>query len=218
MNIIIQGPQGSGKGTQAELLQKKFGMEYFETGKILRAISVSKDPQAEVVRSAMDAGELVPNEYLRQIVWDFIQKHNSTKGLIFDGYPRSLSQYENLKEMLSQVGKKVDALINIEISEAETIKRLSARRVCRKCGEIFNLESRIPKKSGVCDICGGELIHREDDTPEAIKRRLAIYRVQTHPVLDQARVEGIALEFQGEQGIESLHENILQVLKTKGYE
>lgn len=215
MNLIIQGPQGSGKGTQAELLQKQYGFHYFDTGKILRSIAASENDHAAVVKAAMDKGELVPDEYLRLIAWDYISKHEKEAGFIFDGYPRSLAQYEHLKDMLMKFGKKIDHVINIEIPEAETISRLSSRRVCTKCGEIYNLVSKPPKSVEACDVCGGELIQRADDTSEAIRRRLQIYREQTHPVFDRAAQEGIAIEIDGSRSIEAIHQDIVSKLYDK---
>ncbi len=179
MNLILLGPQGSGKGTQAELLVKKYGLKHFEAGKILRSMD---DP---IVKEALNSGRLVPDEYIRQIAWDFINKNGDGQGFLFDGYPRHLPQYEQLKEMLTYCGKKIDVVINIEISAEESVKRLSARRV---------------------------LENRDDDQPEAIKRRLEIYRQQTHPVFEKAVSEGIGVEINGEQSIEKVHQDIISKL------
>ncbi len=179
MNIILLGPQGSGKGTQAELLVKKYGLKHFEAGKILRSMD---DP---IVKQALNSGLLVPDEYVRQIAWDFINKNGGGGGFLFDGYPRHLPQYEQLKEMMAQKGEKIDVVINIEISAEESIKRLSARRTIE---------------------------NRGDDQPEAIKRRLAIYRSQTHPVFEKARNEGIGIEINGEQSIEKVFADIVSKL------
>ncbi len=211
MNIILLGPQGSGKGTQAEELVKKFGLHYFEAGKILRSISESDNKYAEEVKKAINGGRLVPDEYMRLIAWDFINKHEgereNNKGFLFDGYPRSTNQYEHLKDMLMRFGQGLNMVVNIEISEAESIKRLSARRTCQKCGEIYNLITN-PPPEGRCK-CGGEMIQRDDDRPEAIKRRLAIYREQTHPVFEKARDEGIGIEIDGERPINTISEDLV---------
>lgn len=175
MNIILLGPQGSGKGTQAELLVKKFGLQHFEAGKILRSMA---NP---VIKEALNSGRLVPDEYVRQIAWDFIRQKYINKhkngGFIFDGYPRSVAQYEHLQDMLMKFSKKVDKVIDLEISPAETVKRLAKRG-------------------------------REDDTPEAIKKRLELWRQQTMPVIERARQEGILLEIDGERPIEVIHQDI----------
>lgn len=180
MNIILLGPQGSGKGTQAELLVKKYDLRHFEAGKILRGMD---NP---IVKQALNSGLLVPDEYVRQIAWDFINKNGDGQGFLFDGYPRHLPQYEQLKEMLAQKGLKIDMVVNIEISTEESVKRLSARRA---------------------------LENRDDDQPEAIKKRLAIYRSQTHPVFEKACEEGIGIEINGEQTIEKVHQDIIAKLQ-----
>lgn len=177
MNIILLGPQGSGKGTQAELLVKKFGLQHFEAGKILRSIADSDNQHAGAVKAAINSGNLVPDELVRLIAWDFINKHKNG-GFVFDGYPRSAAQYEHLKDMLMKFGKKIDKVIDLEISERETIKRLSKRG-------------------------------REDDMPEAIKKRLELFRLQTEPVIERAIQEGILLEIDGERPIDVIGEDIV---------
>ncbi|MEK7091151.1 MAG: nucleoside monophosphate kinase [Patescibacteria group bacterium] len=206
MNIILLGPQGSGKGTQAELLIKKFGLQHFEAGKILRSIANSDNQHSKEVKVALNSGNLAPDELVRLIVWDFINKHKE-QGSVFDGYPRSVAQYVQLKDMLARFGQKIDHAIDIEISESESVKRLSARRQCAVCGEVYNLITEPP----TCD--HNQLIQREDDKPEAIKKRLEIYRAQTHPVFEKAKDEGIGIEIDGERSVEIIHKDILSRLK-----
>lgn len=208
MNLVILGPQGSGKGTQAELLMHKFDLNRFEAGKIFRNIADSDKPYAAEVKAAIDQGQLAPDKYTQAITEEFLEKHQNGKGFIFDGNPRTLEQYKWFKEMMAKYQQKIDWIINIEISEAETIKRLSARRTCAKCGEVYNLITN-PPQGTACDKCGGVLEQREDDKPEAIKSRLNIYRTQTHPVFEQALAEGIGFEVNGEQPIAAIQEQIL---------
>lgn len=211
MNLIILGPQGSGKGTQAELLAGQFGLMHFEMGRVLRSIASSDNQWATQIKTTLNTGNLVPDELVRTIAWDVINKQiNIYKGIIFEGYPRQVSQYDQLKDMLGRFGKKIDIVINIEISEEESIKRLSSRRVCEKCGEVYNLITN-PPPTTACK-CGGKLIHREDDLPEAIKKRLEIYRTQTMPVFERAQAEGLGVEINGEQSIEKVHEDIVKVV------
>ncbi len=205
MNIIILGPQGSGKGTQAELLQQKLGLHRFEAGKALRNIT---DPE---IKKIIDAGELAPQGYVKQLVETFMAQNRDSAGFLFDGYPRTVEQYDELKSILNG---KINHVINIEISEAETIRRLSARRTCSKCGEIYNLITKKPSGER-CDICGGELVHREDDKPESIQKRLAIYRSQTHPVFEKAVAEGIGIEIDGEKPIDVIHQEIITKLNDQ---
>ena len=204
MTLIILGPQGSGKGTQGGLLVAKYGMNYVDMGRILRSVHQVKD--------YVNRGELVPDELVRTIAWDHINKQDKSKGFLFDGYPRSVPQYEALQDMLRRFGKKIERVIWLDISEVESIRRLSARRKCERCGEIYNLITEPPKIEGVCDKCGGKLSQREDDTPEAIKRRLQLYHEQTHPILERARSEGILLEVNGERPFEAIFEEIVSKL------
>lgn len=207
MNLILLGPQGSGKGTQAEILVEKYGLNYFEAGKILRSI-----PE---IRQTLNRGELVPEEYVRLIAWDFINKHDRNKGFLFDGYPRSVAQYDHLQDMLKKFGKRVDLVINIGIPEEESVRRLSARRMCTKCGEIYNLVTEDKPDGNECAKCGGDLYQREDDKPEAVRRRLEIYRDQTHPVFEKALGEGIGIEVNGMQSILDVAKEIERVINEK---
>lgn len=209
MNIIIQGPQASGKGTQARLLAEKFGLLHFEMGKILRSIASSNNEHSEAVKKALNSGNLVPDEFVRLIAWDFVSKHHK-QGIVFEGYPRSLAQYEHLQDMLRKFNKKIDYLISINIPESESIKRMSDRRTCLKCGRVYSLAVDGDLKN--CE-CGGELVLRQDDKPEAIKRRLEIYHTQTRPVWEKAKQEGIAVEIDGLPPIAQVHEAILKCIK-----
>lgn len=215
MNLILTGPQGCGKGTQAELLVKRYGMNYVDMGSILRSIANSENKFASVVKEHQEKGELVPDEYVLLIAWDHISKQDKNKGFIFDGYPRSVPQYEHVQDMLMKFGKKLDRVIYLDISEEETIKRLSTRRTCTKCGSIFNLITNPPTSEGKCDNCGGELKQRTDDQPEAIKERLKEYHRYTQPVLKKAEEEGILLKINGERPIEEIHEEIVNKLEEK---
>ncbi len=198
MNIILLGPQGSGKGTQAELLTEKYHLQHLEMGRIFRC---SKDPE---IIEMVNKGKLAPDEVTGKIATEFIEKHHPrVSGFVFEGYPRTIDQYQHVKDILGKYGRKIDMLFNIEISEDETIARLSKRRTCENCGKVFSRE-------GVCDNCGGMLKQREDDKPAAIKRRLAIYRKLTHPVFEQAVLEGVGVKINGQQTIEQVFKEIDQ--------
>ena len=212
MNLILLGPEGRGKGTQAELLVQKYGLNYVEMGKILRSIAESDNQYAKIVKEMIDKGELVPDEYVRLIAWDHINKQDKEKGWLFDGYPRSLEQYEYLEDMLRKFGKKIDWVVYLFISPEESIRRLSARRTCEKCGEIFNLVTNPPKNPEICDKCGGRLGQREDDQPGAIKRRLELFNERTKPILEKARQENILMEVNGERPIDIINDEIVQKL------
>lgn len=210
MKIIIQGPQACGKGTQARLLAQKYGWMHFEMGKILRSIVHSDNPAAAKIKDTLNSGGLVPDELVRLIAWDFVKK-NYNKGIIFEGYPRSVAQYEHLQDMLKKFNKRINALISIDIPEQESIARMSDRRTCIKCGRVYSLaiDGEITKCS-----CGGDLVFREDDKPEAIKRRLQIYNEQTIPVFEKARSEKIAIQVNGLPPITDVHLEIVRLLEN----
>jgi len=188
MNILLLGPQGSGKGTQAELLVKNFGFNHFEAGKILRSIAASDNPNAKIIKDTLDQGGLVPDELVHLIAWDYLNKHDKTKGFVFDGYPRSLAQYDHLKDMLARFGQKMDLVIDLEISADETIKRLLLRQ---------------------------QLEQRSDDNPEAIQKRLATYRTTTHPVFLAAQAEDIGVEIDGMRPIEVIYKDLEKLIHAK---
>lgn len=209
MNLIILGPQGSGKGTQAKLIAKRLTLFYFEIGDYLRELAETDSRIDEIVNKK---GVLLPDEEIFSYVSKYLAKNDSDlKNFIFDGYPRSVKQYQLLKDWLQEKGSVIDKVILLNISEEESLKRLSARRICEDCGNLYNLITKPPPK-GVCE-CGGKLIQREDDQPDAIKKRLAEYQKQTMPVIDQFRKEGILLEIDGERPIKTIHDDILKKLK-----
>lgn len=215
MNIIVLGPQGSGKGTQVKMLVTEFGFNCVEMGEIMRSIANSDNPKAQEVRDFMAKGKLVPDEFVRLVAWDHINKQDKEKGFVFDGYPRSLPQFEQVEEMLRRFNKRIDKVIYLHISEAETIKRLSSRRTCGKCEKIWNLLTNPPPQNDKCD-CGGDLFQREDDKPEAIKVRLATFKEKTLPILDRASKDGILEEINGEQPIQAIHEDIIKIINNYG--
>jgi adenylate kinase len=209
MNLVILGPQGSGKGTQAEMLVNKYGFLRVETGEILREIAKSNSPIAEEIRKTQAEGKLVSDEILERVLTEKLST-SSSKGFLFDGTPRNLKQYELVKYLLSLLGQKLDKVIYIWIPEEEVIRRLSARRMCTKCGNIYNLITK-PSPNGEACECGGNLVQREDDLPEAIKKRLTWGF--TTEVKQRAKEEGVLVEINGEQSIEDIH---LEIVKKLG--
>lgn len=209
MNIIFLGPQGSGKGTQAKFLSEKLGLLYLEMGALLRE-AAKKDPQLDEMVN--QKGILVPDEISFKIIKEKIEKEGGDlKNLLFDGFPRSLNQYQLLKDWFSEKRAKIDKVILLEISEEETIRRLSARRICSKCGNVYNLITN-PPPHGKC-VCGGELIQRKDDYPETIKMRLSLYHQITSPLIDLLEKEGILVRVNGERPIEAISQDLLERLQ-----
>jgi len=211
MNILLIGPQGSGKGTQAEILVEKSGLFYVEVGSLLREAAKTN---ATIDRIMNVEGKLVPDDLTFSLVIDKIEKIAPRKdSILFDGFPRSVAQYEMLSTWLQGFGKKIDIAILIDIPEEESIKRLSARRKCKKCGKIWNLvTSPKPPTESTCD-CGGELFQRKDDTPEAIKKRLGVYHDTTGKLIKLLDEKGILVKVDGLKPIEKVTDEIVGSLK-----
>lgn len=210
MNVILLGPQGSGKGTLAELIAKNFNLYHLEIGELLREAAKTDHEIDEIVNKK---GGLVPDETALLVVTRKVnQERPSRDGILFDGYPRSVEQYLLLKDWLGQVAKKVDKAILIKISHEESIRRLSGRRYCRKCDRIWNLVAFPKPPSQTTCICGGELYQREDDKPEVIKERLLLYEKITGPLIEMLDSEGKLIEVGGERPIDVIYEEIAKLL------
>ncbi|MGB9706696.1 MAG: adenylate kinase family protein [Microgenomates group bacterium] len=213
MIIVFLGPPGSGKGTQAKLLHQKIGGFYFEGGDILREKAKENSPLGRKIKEIIyQKGSLVPNGVMSEILEDWLENKDIEKGVIFDGFPRSLSQYHTLENLLAKRGEKITKVIFLAVRQKTVIARLSARRVCPKCDFEYNLITRPPKKDEVCDFCGTKLVQRADDTPNVIQARLKTYFEMTQPVINAARKQGILEEVDGEKKIEEIHREILERL------
>ena len=179
MKLILLGAPGAGKGTQAEILCKKLGIPSISTGNILRAAIKDGTPTGLKAKSYIDAGKLVPDEVIIGIVNERLSQDDCAKGYILDGVPRTIAQ----AEALEKAGIQFDAVVSIEISEDEILRRMSGRRVCEACGSSYNVEALPPRVEGICDNCGGKLIQRKDDTPETVRERLKVYHTETEPLV-----------------------------------
>ncbi len=182
MRIVLFGPPGAGKGTQASMLAEKTGAEHISTGDALRDAVARQTEVGLKAKSYMDKGELVPDEVVIAIAKERLAKAGES-GFILDGFPRTVAQAEALDKALDELGKPLDAVVNLEVDEEEIVWRLSGRRVCPNCGEPYHIESKPSAKDGICDKCGSALVHRSDDQPDAIRNRLKVYNQQTEPVL-----------------------------------
>ena len=194
MNLIILGPPGSGKGTYASRLQLKLGMPAIATGDMLREIARQKSKLAKTVRDYMSTGKLVPDGIVKQVLKERLARDDCKKGFILDGFPRTIEQAEALDKITN-----IDAVILLHVPEWILVERLSSRRVCRKCGEVYNILYLKPKKEGVCDKCGGELYQRMDDTPKVVKDRLKVYEKQTEPLIKHYKRRLPFVEFKCEK-------------------
>ncbi|HJA63280.1 MAG TPA: adenylate kinase [Candidatus Intestinimonas stercoravium] len=178
MKMILLGPPGAGKGTQAEILSRVFDIPTISTGNILRAAVKAGTPTGLKAKSYMDAGKLVPDEVIIGIVQERLAQEDCKGGFILDGVPRTIAQAEALEER----GIEFDHVISLEIDDDAIVKRMDGRRVCTQCGAPFHTESKPPKQEGVCDLCGGALMERDDDKPETVRDRLVVYHNETEPL------------------------------------
>jgi adenylate kinase len=205
MNILLIGPQGSGKSSQAKLLAERLGVPYLSTGEIFRQMAKEKTALGRKIRTLLQKGILVDDEPTIKIVKEYFKKSEFKHGFVAEGFPRNLYQAKRLKKFF-------DKVFYLSISREEIMRRLMARRVCQRCKANFNILTHPPQKEGICDKCGSKLIQREDDKEEAIKKRLEIYFRQTQPVLDFFRHQGILEEVDGERPIEAILEDLLSRL------
>lgn len=202
MKIILLGPPGAGKGTQAGLLAERLGLEHISTGDLLREEVRKRTELGRKAKGYMDRGELVPDDLIIEML-----KGRLNGNFILDGFPRNLRQAEALCEITA-----VDRVLDLELTEDEVVRRLSARRVCERCGRNYNLRTNPPKIAGVCDACGGRLIQREDDKPEVIRRRFRVYEEETAPVKEFYRRLGVLAEVDGARPIAEVFQEALQLL------
>ncbi len=217
MNIILLGPPGAGKGTQAKLLEEQHGMIQLSTGDMLRAAVKRGEPLGLEAKKIMDAGGLVPDHLMIKMIEDRIRKPDCAKGFILDGFPRTVPQAEALDKMLSACGKKLDAVIELKVDEAALIERVSGRFTCAKCGTGYHKKFKPPKHAGVCDVCGStEFICRPDDNPETMKTRLKAFQDQTAPILPYYRQKGLLKSVDGMASMDAVHGSIEHILGETG--
>ena len=212
--IILSGPPGSGKGTQANLLCQRKGFAHFSTGDQFRYEIAQQTETGKKVDSYVKQGTLVPDSIVLEVTNNFI-KENQNKGVVFDGFPRTLFQAEGLDKILSDNQKQVDCAIFIELALPEIIRRLTERRVCRNCGTIYNLSFKKPKKEGICDLCSGELYQRVDDQESTIRRRYEVYEQQTQELIAFYQMQNKLFTIPGEIGKDLVHEKIIDVVYEK---
>jgi len=210
MNLIILGPQGSGKGTQAEKLSQKFNLEHIDMGKFLREVALLDTSLGRQIHETINIRkELVSDKILKEVIHLKLTGLPREQGIVFDGVPRSREQLEYLEETMREVGRKIDAIILIILSERESIARISKRRVCEKCKKTYIFGKDKSADDGKCEICGGKVSFRVDDTPEGIKKRLGIFNKETMLVIEYYKRKGKVIEINGDQSIEKVFEEIL---------
>ncbi len=207
--ILIFGPPGAGKGTQGRRLAAKLGLAYIASGDLFRQHVAAGTELGRIAKDYMDRGLYVPDEVVVKMVLERLGWPDAERGAVLDGFPRTLPQAEALEKALAEWGAGVDLVFYIKISEAEAQRRIRGRWVCRNCQAAYNLETNPPQVPGRCDVCGGELYQRTDETPETLRRRFEVFHEQTVPVLEYYRARGLLVEVNGEQPIDTVFRELV---------
>lgn len=212
LRAVLLGPPGSGKGTQAVRLVEKYEIPHISTGDIFRKNIKEGTELGKKAQEYMNAGALVPDELVVDLVKDRLQQDDCKNGFLLDGFPRTIFQAEKLDEFLSESNLKMDIVINLKVEKEALIKRLTGRRVCKDCGASYHIVNIPPKKEGVCDICGGELIQRKDDNIETVENRINVYEEQTAPLIGYYKEAGSLVDFDGEASLDEVFDAIVQAI------
>ena len=213
MKIIMLGAPGAGKGTHAKKITEKFGIPAISTGDIFRENIKNGTELGKKAKEYMDAGALVPDELVCDLVVDRLKQDDCKKGYILDGFPRTIPQAEALTAALAKDDDAIDYALEIFLEDQAIIDRMSGRRVCKSCGATYHVVNIPPKTEGVCDECDGELIVRDDDAPETVKKRLGVYHEQTAPLIDYYKKQGILKVIDGSKGLDTCFEEICKILE-----
>lgn len=214
--FILMGPPGVGKGTQGDLLSRKTDLPKLATGDLFREEAGKDTPLGKKVQGIMQSGSLVPDDVVVELVRERINSSSYEGGCILDGFPRTIRQAELLEGLLEEEDKKVDHVISLTADDEELVKRLSGRRICRGCNSLFNIYFNPPAKEGRCDLCGGTLIQREDDSETTIRQRLDVYKKQTRPLIEFYGHKGLLSEVDGMGPVDRVQDRILADLGMKG--
>ncbi|MFA9399774.1 MAG: adenylate kinase [Acidobacteriota bacterium] len=218
LNLILLGPPGSGKGTQGERLQEDLELPYYATGDILRDAVKAGTEVGLAAREYMDRGDLVPDEVIISVIAEQIEDHDADRGFILDGFPRTVPQARALDNELDGLGRQLEAVILIEVSDEDIMRRLTGRRVCSEGGHIYHLDFNPPRTEGICDIDGSELIVRDDDTPEVVRHRLDQYHDKTAPLVDFYEKQALLNRVDGSSDPDRVGESIRALISTLSLE
>jgi adenylate kinase len=214
--LVLLGPPGSGKGTQASALQERWGVAHISSGDLLRANVTEGTELGRRAKPYMDRGDLVPDELILDMMEKRMSEPEAQRGLALDGFPRTVAQAEALERRLTGIGQHLDAVIYLDVPEQELLRRLSGRRTCSQCSAIYQIQTMAPKVEGVCDKCGGKLIQREDEKEEVVRNRLRVYAEQTQPLLDYYRGVDLLHEIDGTIGVDNVTAAIKRLLNGLG--
>ena len=212
MKIIMLGAPGAGKGTQAKKIADKYSIPHISTGDIFRANIKEGTELGKKAKTYMDQVLLVPDELVVDLVVDRVQQDDCSNGYVLDGFPRTIPQAESLDAALEKLGDKIDYAINVEVPDENIVRRMSGRRACLACGATYHLVHIPPKKEGICDNCGKELVLRDDDKPETVTKRLNVYHEQTQPLIDYYTTKNVLAEVDGTKDMEEVFQDIVKVL------
>ena len=214
MLLIMLGPPGSGKGTQAVRLAEKLSMRHLSTGDMLRSALKNETELGLKAKEYMEKGDLVPDQLILDMIKETLASDAASKGFIFDGFPRTIPQAEGLDKMLDGEGKKLDLALNLEVSDQEVVNRLSGRFFCPQCQRTYNYPSNLPKNEGKCDDCNVDLQKRKDDSEEVVKNRLEVYKKQTQPLIDYYNNKSILTDVNGEREIETIFNDLVDIAQN----
>ena len=212
LRTVLLGPPGAGKGTQAVRIAEKYNVPHISTGDIFRKNIKEGTPLGKKAKEYMDKGELVPDDLVIEIATTRLLEDDCKNGFLLDGFPRTVYQAEKLDEFLKAHGQELGVVINLEVGNDELIRRLTGRRVCKACGASYHLVTIPPKKEGICDLCGGELIQRADDTEATVTNRIEVYEAQTAPLIGYYTEAGIIANIDGTIGLDSVFESIVTAI------
>lgn len=212
MKIIMLGAPGAGKGTQAKMIAEKYSIPHISTGDIFRYNIKNGTELGKEAKKYMDQGLLVPDELTVKILLDRVAQNDCKNGYVLDGFPRTIPQAEVLEEALTKLGDRIDYAINVEVPDENIVKRMGGRRACVNCGATYHIEHVPPKKEGICDNCGSELILRDDDKPETVKNRLSVYHKQTQPLIDFYNGKGVLRTVDGTVDMKDVFNAIVAIL------
>ncbi|MEU1013042.1 adenylate kinase [Streptomyces sp. NPDC005890] len=216
MRIVLVGPPGAGKGTQAVRLAEKLAIPHISTGDLFRANISRQTELGKLAKSYMDAGNLVPDEVTIAMAKDRMEQPDAENGFLLDGFPRNVSQAEALDELLQTESITLDAVLDLEVPEDEVVKRIAGRRICRNdSSHVFHVTYSKPKQEGVCDVCGGELYQRDDDSEETVRKRLEVYHTQTEPIIDYYKAQGLVVTISSLGPVDEITQRALEALKRE---
>lgn len=211
-DIVLLGPPGAGKGTQADMLSRQLGVPHVASGDLFRDHLKRQTELGQLAQSYMDRGELVPDEVTIAMIRQRLAQPDCRAGVILDGFPRTVPQADALDGVLAEQGRAITHVPYVKVSDAVLLERLTARWTCRNCQAVYNVVARPPRQAGVCDVCGGALYQRVDDTPQTQQRRVQVYHAQTVPLITYYRARGVLIEIDGEQGIDAVQAALVRAV------